>query len=346
MKMRNILFIGMAGLLSACGTVNYLEIETYNPAEVTFPKSVEKILVVNNAVPQPEDVGYECQMLGHRQDTCKAKADSVLFDACRSLGESMVDASYFKDVLLYHDALRKDQDAASDLKLTREQVDSLCMDTGADAVISVDRLLFDMKRDVQNIGNGFVLGVIDVKFSGVVRSYMPGRELPMTTIYVKDSIYWAESADFVPVLEKIMPTPEAALRGAAGYFGLLVHSNFVPHWNKERRWYYTGIGARWKEASAYVTKERWTLAEQRWRHIYDRTKGTDTRAKAASNIALCREMKGDFKSAFEWAHKSYDLFKSKDGGKSKNTEMLEGYLQALAQRIRSDKKLSAQFASD
>ena len=64
MKMRSILFIGIAGLLSACSTINYVGIETYNPAEVTFPENVAKVLIVNNAVPQPEDAGYEYTLQG------------------------------------------------------------------------------------------------------------------------------------------------------------------------------------------------------------------------------------------------------------------------------------------
>lgn len=146
MKMRSILFIGIAGLLSACSTINYVGIETYNPAEVTFPENVAKVLIVNNAVPQPEDAGYEYTLQGEKQDTCKAKADSALFDACRTLGEAIVEASYFNDVLLYHDAVRKDNQAFLDTKLTQGQVVSLCDETGADAVISIDRLLFDMKK--------------------------------------------------------------------------------------------------------------------------------------------------------------------------------------------------------
>ena len=126
MKMRSILFIGIAGLLSACSTINYVGIETYNPAEVTFPENVAKVLIVNNAVPQPEDAGYEYTLQGEKQDTCKAKADSALFDACRTLGEAIVEASYFNDVLLYHDAVRKDNQAFLDTKLTQGQVVSLC----------------------------------------------------------------------------------------------------------------------------------------------------------------------------------------------------------------------------
>lgn len=61
-----------------------------------------------------------------------------------------------------------------------------------------------------------------------------------------------------------MPSPENALRGAGKYFGAKVYANFVPHWEKETRWYFTGMGSRWKEASAYAANEKWDMAEDRW----------------------------------------------------------------------------------
>ena len=47
-----------------------------------------------------------------------------------------------------------------------------------------------------------------------------------------------------------------------------------------------------------------------------------------------------------WAHKSYDLFKRNSGDNDKSTKLLELYVQALAERIRSDKKLNVQFGED
>ncbi len=345
-KMRGILFIGMAGLLSACGTISYVGIETYNPSEVTFPGNVAKVLIVNNAVPQPEDTGYEYTLRGEKQDTCKAKADSALFDACRTLGVAIADASYFDDVLLYHDALRQDGQAFQDTKLTREQVASLCDETGTDAVISIDRLLFDMKKNVGVLGEGYLIGRIDVQMAGVIRGYVPDREAPLATVHMKDSVAWLESTDYLPVLDQILPSPENALRGAGEYFGAKAYTNFVPHWVKETRWYFTGVGARWKEASAYAANERWDLAEARWSGLYQGTANGKSRAKAASNLALCHEMRGDLTTAYEWAQKSYDLFRRSSGDNGKNTKLLELYVRALAERIRSDKKLDVQFGED
>ena len=365
MKMRSILFIGIAGLLSACSTINYVGIETYNPAEVTFPENVAKVLIVNNAVPQPEDAGYEYTLQGERQDTCKAKADSALFDACRTLGEAIVEASYFNDVLLYHDAVRKDNQAFLDTKLTQGQVASLCDETGADAVISIDRLLFDMKKSVGTLGEGYVMGMIDVQMAGVIRSYVPDREAPLATVHMKDSIYWAESADYMPILDKVLPSPENALRGAGKYRSWIRYcplrrmlcvgpvnisgrrSTLILFLIGRRRlvgtlpeWVHVG------KASAYAANEKWDMAEDRWSGLYRGTENWKSRAKAASNLALCHEMRGALKEAYEWAHKSYDLFKRNNGDNDKSTKLLELYVQALAERIRSDKKLNVQFGED
>ena len=188
-----------------------------------------------------------------------------------------MEASYFNDVLLYHDGVRKDNQAFLDTKLTQGQVASLCDETGADAVISIDRLLFDMKKSVGTLGEGYVMGMIDVQMA---------------------------------------------------------------------RWYFTGMGSRWKEASAYAANEKWDMAEDRWSGLYRGTENWKSRAKAASNLALCHEMRGALKEAYEWAHKSYDLFKRNNGDNDKSTKLLELYVQALAERIRSDKKLNVQFGED
>ena len=80
--MRGVLIVVAAGLLTACSSTRYIQIETYNPGEVTFPEHVGQVLIVNNAVPQPKDTGYTYELFGEAQDACEIKADSALFVAC------------------------------------------------------------------------------------------------------------------------------------------------------------------------------------------------------------------------------------------------------------------------
>ena len=323
-----------------------MDIQTYNPSEVTFPESVTKVLIVNNALPQPADVGYEYTLMGTKQDTCRALADSALFDACRSLGKSIVEADYFDDVLLYHHATRNDSIYYSDVKLLPEQIVSLCEETGAGAVISFDRLLFNMEKDVFAFPEGYLMGNIKVEIGGVVRCYLPGRSNPLATVFINDSIFWNESADNLSILKYVLPDANTTLRTAGQYIGAKVYINFVPHWVNESRWYYSGMGSRWKEAAAYTSGQKWTYAVERWNSIYKNAKDWKGQAKSASNLALCYEMEGKLEVAQEWATKSYDLFKKNVGDDNANTKLLKIYVGALQDRVRSDKKLNMQFGED
>jgi hypothetical protein len=109
--------------------------------------------------------------------------------------------SYFNDVLLYHDAVRKDDVYYEDKKLTQDQVQALCDETGSDAVISLDRMLFESKKNVVAFAEGYVEGEIQVKMSGVVRGYLPNRPNPLATVYVADSLFFMEDAPNLILLD-------------------------------------------------------------------------------------------------------------------------------------------------
>lgn len=96
--MKNTIFIALillAGILTSCGSVKYFGIETFTPAEITFPETVETVVIVNNAVPQPKKPGYKYTIMGVEQDTTHMVADSALYDACKALGEAIADQPFF-----------------------------------------------------------------------------------------------------------------------------------------------------------------------------------------------------------------------------------------------------------
>lgn len=334
------------GLLAACNSVRYVGIDTYNPAEVTFPPQVAKVLIVNHAVPQPADTGHRLTLFGVEQDTFRIKADSALFDACLGLGKALVDAEYFNDVLLYHDAIRQDDAYGDDRKMTEAEVATLCEEHGADAIISFDRLLFETEKSVTALPEGYVIGMVDVWVAGVIRSYLPGREAPLASVYVNDSIFWTESADTRQELERILPAPDESLRAAGQYIAAKSAVNFVPHWEKETRWYFTGSSSRWKEAAVLTGAEKWEQAAESWERLYNNASGDVAKAKLASNLAFCLEMKGNLPQACEWADKAYRLFDKVKGPEDRTAQLLLAYRETLQQRIRDDRKLNIQFGAE
>lgn len=342
--MKRISFIlSLVILLTGCQSIKELYIETYNPAEITYPESVSRILIVNNTVPQPPDVGYELYILGKQQDTCRASADSAAWDACKTLGKAIIEANYFEDVLLYHFPTRTDDRFVADGKMTAEKVRELCKETGTDAIISFDRLLFNMRKDVEALSSGDFQGKIKVEMGGIVRTYLPDRSIPLASVVVNDSLLFSEYAAHQELLDVFLPSPEVTLRGAGTYIGATLYPTFVPYWDEERRWYYTGTGSRWKEASAYAATGKWKEALEGWNTLYTKNTNKKARAKLASNIALGEEMTGNFDKAHHWAITSKDLFKEAEGEEARNTKLLDVYATVLQQRIQSDKKLDIQF---
>ncbi|MDR1557279.1 MAG: DUF6340 family protein [Tannerellaceae bacterium] len=341
--MKALSYLLITGLLAACTSVRYMGIETYNPSEVMYPENVRKVLIVNNALPQSPDRGYEFIFLGVPQDTCKANADSALSDACRTLGAAIVESDFFDDVLLFQEATRKDKAFYADVKLSPEEVKSLCEETGADAIISFDRLLFDMKKETGALIAGYVSGSIRIDIAGISRTYLPGKLSPAATVVVSDSISWFEEAYSLEELDLLLPAPEEALRIAGGYIGSKLSSVFVPHWKNDVRWYFTGSGARWKEATAYAVAEKWEQASGRWHYIYTTSSRWSDKAKAASNLALACEITAQMEEALGWAEISYDLFEKNKGKDYTHTRTQQLYTETLKQRILNNKKLNSQF---
>ena len=345
--MKKEIFLSVLSLmLTACGGISYMGIETRNPGEVTFPKDVRKVLVVNNALAQSDDSGYTYSLLGVVQDTARAKVDSALFDLCSAAGMSILDASFFEDVLLFHDPLRTESSGLSDLKLTHQQVKELCHSNGADAIISLDKMFFDMKRNDENLGAGYLSGNILIKMKGIMRAYIPDRVQPLASILIEDSVRFEQAAENLKILNYYMPTATEALRFAASSLGPKVAEYFVPHWSEESRWYYNNSNSRWKEASAYAAAGKWKAASDIWEHLYNKVSSKSKQAQIASNIALCKEMNTDLESAYDWAQKAYSSFLEIESSKGENTQLLKAYSEVLKKRILADKKLNIQIGSN
>lgn len=332
------------GLLSACRSVVYLDIETFNPAAITYPAGVNKILVVNNAVTQPPATGFDCIYFDVAQDTCRAEADSAIWNACKYLGKAILENDYFEDVLLYHLPVRTDDSFLEDKRLTPGQVKELCMETGVDAIISFDRLIFKMKKELTRVAPAYVGGTLRIDVKGVVRAYHPEMNNPLATLVVTDSLQAQEVAIDKEMIDILLPTPEEALRIAGRYIGTTVSTTFVPHWQETNRWYYTGSSSRWKEATAFAAAQKWEMAGEKWQVLYDKNEKGKTKAKLASNLALAEEMKGNFDKAHEWAVISRDLFKESTGEDSNETKLLTNYIEVISNRAIADKKLDLQFA--
>ena len=330
-------------LLIGCSSVRNVSIETYAPADVTFPSNTFNVVVVNNAVLQPADFGHSMQQMNKKVESYTMPTDSVLSAACKSLAASIHQQRYFRKTLLLNTPIRQDQLYYIDRKLSASQVDSICNVVDAGAIISIDRMLFNGKRSVVS-HEGFLYGSQRVDITAIIRAYIPNRANPLATVQIVDSLEWVEASSNRILLDQILPTANEALRETAAYVSSKVYRNFVPNWVATERTYYSSIESRWKEATAFAAKSKWAEANMHWMELFNRTKSTLSKARLASNIALSYEMMNEFKQATDWLEKSEALYLKQP--KDKYTDEVARvtlYKEILNERIRSDVRLNMQI---
>lgn len=341
-----ILLTGLSCLFfTACSSISYFGIETFTPAEVTFPDSVRSVVIVDNALKQPSDFGVEAIFMGEKRKDYSINTDSITYFASQALARMLYDSKYFDNVMLYRDPVRIQGPFYSDVKLLPEQVLVINQRTNADAVISIDRLLFNAKKDIRSLDNNYQIGSIVIEVSGTLRVYLPEEKNPLSTIYVADTIAcWIGDGNIIGTADVKVFSDEEALRFAVMEALYRINNRFIPYWKPEERYFYKQIGSRWIEASAYAKNEKWDEAANRWLQIFQSTPKNSTKAKAAFNMALYNELKENFPKALDWAEKSQALFEKHYEGKEQHGNIIraKSYVDVLSKRILADQKLNVQ----
>ena len=344
MKVSGVFFTlwGIGGLLLSCSPVRYVSIETYNPAGITFPQEVKNLLIVNHAVAQPE-VPYESTLV-NRDDSLKLSADSALFTFCRVLGTEIAASPYFKDVRMLEEGYRKDRYFFSDRMLTSNDVSLLCEEHEVDAVVSLDRLMFEIKESLQKGFDFEIEGWMAIEVSGVIRAYLPGSDAPLSTIEIVDTIYPQLMFDVLN-MTTVFVDAEVLLQDAATLVAKRSLVNFIPYWSGDARWYYVSANAPWKEAGAYAASDKWEQAGEKWKKLFDSAADSSwkLRSRLASNLALASELTGDFSKALYWATESFRLLEGRLNENDAYYKLQKMYIDVLKYRILADKRLHIQL---
>lgn len=327
-------------LLASCSSVHYFTIETLEPAEVTFPKDVKTVLIVNNAVPQPEDMGIT---VSYRKAPAnpKIKTDSAIFVATRSIGEAIAASPFFEDVRLYEKAYNEHGTFQKDSRMSQSEVEELCELNESDAVISLDHLYFSVTKtiDDQDPQSLYPLGSIKVIYSSVVRAHIPERISPLATMQVVDSLFFYDEGSLLPSIAE-------AISMSAEYMGEVTSNLFIPNWQEDNRLIYRySNSTTWKNASAYAYQGKWKLAANIWEELYNKTKSEKKLARIATNLAIANELSDDLPKAAEWVEKALDHYMaiSEKSVSHRDSIFILQYKAQLERKIAKQPKLEQQL---
>lgn len=307
----SLIILFLALMMSSCAGIKYLTVETREPAQVNLPSNVLSIAIVNNVLQQPDEVGHDSIPIGHTQaERVKAPADSAAIFYTEALAQFLDEEDYFHRVIHYNEPLRKDNDFFRERPLEPETMNRIRKETGADAIISLDKLIIETKKRDHFKQQGYIYADMTGKIHSILRVYMPTMEGKIPAVQYTDSIQWEgfDIQDGKAYADIMLPSREEAVKLLSVRAAEKMTYVFAPHWEMQDRWYYTLPNSLMREGEAYAKGSQWEEAIEKWEAFYNNSSKKTDKAKAASNIALAYEMLDDMEQALEWATLSNNLF--------------------------------------
>lgn len=333
--------------LTGCAGIKTLTIQTQEPAQVILPSTIKNLLVVDNVVSQPDDIGHTKKKLGRSQpEKVSVKTDSLSIIYTEALTQFLNEEGFFEMVMLHNKPLRNDSEYWNEKGITPEKMQELKNATGADAIVSLDKLLVASDWEDLFMQEGYPYAKVDTKISSTIRVYLPTLEGQIPTVHYTDSLYWEGfdiSEDGLAYAEFVVPHAESALKELAVYAANKMTLVLTPHWITQERWYYTLPSSSVRQATAFAEQANWLEAIEKWQTFYNSTKNKTDKAKIASNIALGYEMLDDIETAHEWVLISEKLFNESTSPSSLERRRIAIYKTELERRLDNSNKLNMQI---
>jgi hypothetical protein len=336
-------------ILNACDSVKKIAIEVQEPAPLTLPVSARNVLILNNAIPQPNNHAVE-QLFEGKSVANKYSFDlnSTVWLAVETLFDDLSESDFFDEVSVYKKPIREDGEWLTIQPLPEEIQDEFYETEGFDALITIDRLLFRLEENVKKLTGHNLEDPIfcDARVDAVisVSYYLRGKQSE-NTFSLSDSVF--VKSGFPDTTVVFREVPDLMIQSASAVLGRQIASRFIPKWKQAERLIFTGLGARAKEAGSYAGAQKWDLAESVWLTELEKKDKILDKARLAANLALANEMQDKFEAALRWAEKAEEYYKMEDLTKYSNEKVfVKKYIDELHRRIQNNRLLNVQYGVD
>ena len=291
--------------LSSCTKLLYTSLDVLRPAKVAFNNDVNNVLIINNTVPQPADIGHNTQFAFEEAKKEAYNTDSLSIFCLGALKEDIESKNFFASVQLLPNSINTSTDFGSANYISDETVKSLCSSTQADAIISLDKIkVKDEIVEVFDAPTNTYVSTLELNFESYWSIHYPNKE-EFYAMQFKDTVFWEAESNYRKKGIKELPKRENALVDGALYVGQNTVNRLVPYWEKVDRYFFNPNKKYFKQAMDSVYVKNWDSAISSWQTVMSQSKSNWTKAQAANNIAIAYEITGNVDKALEYASQAF-----------------------------------------
>ena len=283
----------------------YFSVDERYPAERQQLQGKQRILVVNNALTQPQDFGHSTILDGENKGNVEIDLSRSVLYCLFATTQSMESTGEFDAVELMDISQNHSTNYYTRTPLTFSQAERLCTDYQADALLTLNQLvLYDIVESFPTDESAYYAYLQAYAQSHWTIHY--AGQTREATFTQADTLLWESQLHYNRTQSlSDLPSRQEALLYLARELGNRIGSSFAPSWQTTRRYIYelpdlqAGLDA--------FRLQRWNSAINQWLTIVD-SKDKKAAACAAANIAIAYEMLGDYASACDYAQRASRLF--------------------------------------
>jgi len=335
----------VALLLTSC--MRSASLTVLQPAQMTLPEHISTVAVVDRSKPSN---GWLNVLEGLVTGEAIGQDRRSREEAVRGLTDALTRTPRFTVKNTGIEMTGSKAGVNLPAPLDWPEIDRICRTYGADAVVTIESFDSDNGASARRVETR-TKGKdgkqrIDVRYNAEQRTavrmgwrmYDPQTKIIIDEFTTDDFLVRDGSGGTERAALSNLPSPVSVSRMVAFNGGRRYGMRIAPVFVQVRRNYYAkakGFKAEMKQAARYAKSDNWDSAAETWKKIADRP-GVDRKAagRAAYNMAVTAEIKGELDLALEWANKSWTSFGNK---KARN------YIQTIKQRMNDERKVDGQM---
>ncbi len=342
---RALLSLLLIFLIFSCKSYEVMQYDVLRPAVFSVPPTIKSIVIVDNAYPFNPDDAHIAHVVGDEVRLDTVRVDTFSTVIISELKAELNWRQFFDTV--YVDTTRYNPKTFGKplRQLTPSQINTICDAYNADAVLSLAGVNYGTTITVEDMGVEYY-STMDVRGLLFWRMFDKYNHETMYANVQRDTLYWDSVAEDINVSVGVFPSIEQATIELGAYLGARFADQLSPHWETVERKFYIAGNAHFVNAAEWYGKGNRFEAEKLWGFVYEHGNSRE-KGRAANNIAISMEARGEMQLAMEWAYKSFESFETKGvvGSSIERATAKELYVD-MVQRYRDMKKLNEQVGSE
>lgn len=325
-------------MLSSCFTEQIVPIDQMEPGKTDLPENIRKVIFLSRNFKFNIDTFGQYYNYNSRlrkvPEVKNKDVDSIAVTGClEALRKILLESGRFDEIVVYPYSDIEPHEGRNAIPLSPEYVKKLCKENNTDAIVSLEMLSYFYSLNSGDRRFGIPRNA-NVKITAIWALYIPGHINPVDRFKYSDVVSWNSNRENEEQKKSNVPSRLAGIKLACEIAAKNYSRRLAPYWSKSERIIVGLNGRTWDKAISLAQKYKWKEAEKIWRSLTE-SKNSRVKGAAALDLAVAKEMLGDYDQAIQWSEESMDLL---PGGELK--QLSEDYSKLLKERKNEIDKLN------